>query len=175
MKRPEAGFTIVEVLIVVLILTIVAVIAVPRFTGATDDTRENRLAVDIKTVRQAIERYRLHHHANRGPHLDESGALDMENFQERLLGKTDADGKVNPDGEHGPYLMEWPTNPFVPNNVAGDITVGATLVPKRNGQTGWYYDVNSCTFSANSTVGALDTDPVAEDVSAIPHQMFSTD
>jgi type II secretory pathway pseudopilin PulG len=165
----------VEVLIVVLILTIVAVIAVPRFTGATNDTREARLEIDIKAVRQAIERYRLEHKNNKGPHLNENDALDMVNFQNRLTGKTDVEGKVDPAGGFGPYLMEWPTNPFVPSNVAGDITVGATLKPKRNGQTGWYYDVNTCTFSANSTVGGLETDPVSDDVSAIPHQMFSKD
>ncbi|MFP4140816.1 MAG: type II secretion system protein [Phycisphaerae bacterium] len=173
MNRPCPGFTIVEVLIVVLILTIVAVIAAPHLGGATNDTREARLETDIKSMRQAIERYRLEHHGNRGPHLDESKALDMDNFQVRLIGKTDADGKVNDAGRYGPYLMKWPTNPFVPDNVSGDITVGATLQPKRNGQTGWYYDINTCTISANSTVGGLETDPVSDDISAIPNQMLT--
>ncbi|MFP4055229.1 MAG: type II secretion system protein, partial [Phycisphaerae bacterium] len=158
MNSLRRGFTIVELLIVCLILTIIAVIAVPRFMGAATDTREARLETDIKTVRQAIERYRLEHDHNRGPHLDETGTLDMANFRKRLTGATTAAGKVDPDASLGPYLHEWPTNPFVPADVSGDILVGAVRKPKRNGRTGWYYDINSCTFSANSTTGALNTD-----------------
>jgi type II secretory pathway pseudopilin PulG len=162
MNSLRRAFTIVELLIVCLILTIVAVIAVPRFMGAATDTREARLETDVKTVRQAIERYRLEHDNNRGPHLDETGTLDMANFRKRLTAATTAVGKIDPDASLGPYLHKWPTNPFVPADVSGDILVGVVRKPKRNGRTGWYYDINTCTFSANSTTGALDTDPTGE-------------
>lgn len=58
--RP-GGFTLVEILIVVLILGILAAIVIPAFASATDDSRKSAFVQDLRTFEQALERYRIDH------------------------------------------------------------------------------------------------------------------
>lgn len=54
--RP-GGFTLVEILIVVVILGILAAVVVPRFTGATDDARIGAFIASLKTYADTCEYY----------------------------------------------------------------------------------------------------------------------
>jgi len=156
LRHVRAGFTLVEILIVVTILAIVAMAAIPEYGRASTDARESRLGTDIETVRKQIDLYRLQH-GGRSPHLDDKGNEDTANFASRLLNKTDATGK--PDGALGPYLLEWPTNPFADPATAGQVTFGTAPNPPRDGKTGWYYSASLCRFSANSAGGGKAYDP----------------
>jgi len=154
----RSGFTLIEVLIVVMILSILALMAAPRFASSSDDARESALCSDIQTIRSQIGLYLVQHN-DRGPHLNEAGLLDRSNFKTRMTGKTDADGKLNENGAYGPYITEWPANPFADAAVADDILFGKSTTPPRNGTTGWYYSVTECIFSANSKTGGETSDP----------------
>lgn len=52
------GFTLVELLIVIVILGILAAIVIARFTGATKDAKEASLKANLSGVRSQIEIYR---------------------------------------------------------------------------------------------------------------------
>ncbi len=161
--RPPGAMTLVETLIVIVVLSIVAMVVLPQFGKAEEDSRNAALRSDLSAVRKAIERYYVDHR-DKGPHLDADGRLDVEGFAARITQATDSTGRLDPDGGYGPYLMTWPSNPFSDGSVASDLLFGNTPTPPRNGATGWYYDIFSGLFSANSAWGALDTDPAPDAV-----------
>ena len=53
----HAGFTLVELLIVVVILAILAGILVPQFSSATDDAKMSSLDSNLSNTRSAVELY----------------------------------------------------------------------------------------------------------------------
>lgn len=55
--RLRQGFTLIEVLIVVIILGILAAVVVPAFSGMTDEARKGAFIRDLKTYADAIEIY----------------------------------------------------------------------------------------------------------------------
>ena len=122
------GFTLVEILIVVIILGILAAIVVPQFSEASADAKESALASDLQTVRSQLELYKLQH---KGVY-----ATDVT----LLTKKTDADGVEG--GSYGPYLLKFPTNPFAGN---ADIEIAT----KGAGTKGWFYDSATGEFCPN--------------------------
>ena len=57
--RRSAGFTLVEVMVVVVILGILAVLIVPRVVGRSDEARAAAAKHDIATIMQSLTLYRL--------------------------------------------------------------------------------------------------------------------
>src|SRR5918912_2159778 len=58
-RQTRAGFTLVEVMVVVVILGILAVLIVPRVLGRTDEARIAAAKHDIATIMQSLKLYRL--------------------------------------------------------------------------------------------------------------------
>lgn len=114
------GFTLVEILIVVLILAILAAIVVPQFTSAAEDAKHSRLLEDLRTVRAQLELYKYDHNNSAYP----------TDIAAQLTTQTDVNG--NPGIDHGPYLREFPANPFI-DNEADAVKVDG------NPGSGWKY------------------------------------
>jgi len=57
--RHESGFTLIEVMIVVVILAILAAIVVPRVMSAPDKARTTRARADIQGIVSALNMYKL--------------------------------------------------------------------------------------------------------------------
>jgi general secretion pathway protein G len=57
--RRRAGFTLLEVMVVVVILGILAALVVPQIIGRPDDARVIAARQDISTLMQALKLYRL--------------------------------------------------------------------------------------------------------------------
>lgn len=55
------GFTLVEILIVVVILGILAAIVLPKFANASSDAKRNSLSSSLQALRGQIELYMLQH------------------------------------------------------------------------------------------------------------------
>lgn len=56
-KKSEAGFTLVELMIVMAIIGILATLAIPSFVGAIRQAREAVLREDLHVMRTAIDSY----------------------------------------------------------------------------------------------------------------------
>src|SRR5688572_30068329 len=124
--RRQRGFTLVEILIVVIILGILAAIVIPQFTSASQDARKNSLTSQLQTLRSQIELYKLQH-------LDQlpSGLVAATPVWDQLINKTNASGTTGTTTAYpfGPYLQSAPTNPLNGKNamlvVAADQVMGA--------------------------------------------------
>src|SRR5688500_19436301 len=57
----KTGFTLVEILIVVIILGILATIVIPQFTNASTEARWSSTASLLQTSRSQIELFKLQH------------------------------------------------------------------------------------------------------------------
>lgn len=83
------GFTLIEILIVVVILGILAAVVVPQFTNAADDANDAAVRSQLQTLRGQIELFRAQNSAD--PDLLGTGWTDMID---------------------GNYLMGSPSNPL---------------------------------------------------------------
>ena len=146
MKRKNTGFTLVEILIVVIILGILAAIVIPQFTEASNDARVSALVSDLQTVRSQVELYKIQH-------LDDfpgtvNGTWTIGNFVTHLNGKTDINGQAGVT--LGPYLQKFPTNPFNTSAAVRDAT-GASDPNTESGTEGWWFNSTTGCFGANTT------------------------
>src|SRR5438034_9855462 len=60
-RSRKGGFTLVEILIVVIVLGILAAIVIPQFTSASQDARKNSLVSQLQTIKAQLELTRLQH------------------------------------------------------------------------------------------------------------------
>jgi len=103
--RTKSGFTLVEILIVVVILGILAAIVIPQFTEASTEAKNSSLCTDLQTMRSQIELYKIQHNDN---------PPSFANFVAQMTAQTDIVGAAGTD--YGPYLQKIPTNQFNDND-----------------------------------------------------------
>jgi general secretion pathway protein G len=130
MSRNRKGFTLVEILIVVIILGILAAIVVPQFTEASSDAKLSNLTTNLQSIRAQLELYRLHHNGVYPPDITTG-----------LTSKSDSDCTINAAGAYGPYMQQFPANPFV------DVAADAVKTDGVAG-SGWSYTAASGAFTA---------------------------
>jgi len=150
MSKKHTGFTLVEILIVVIILGILAAIVIPQFTQASNDARQSALESDLQTVRSQLELYKVQH-------LEEYPTATAADFITQLSSRTNSAGTVMPAGgdttlyPFGPYLQKFPSNPFVSSGTTTNtVTFGTAEPAPGDGLSGWYFNTDTGKFSANS-------------------------
>lgn len=142
-KNGQRGFTLIEVLIVVIIMAVLAATIIPQFSSSTTDAKTSSLEFNLRTIRSQIELYKLHH----------NGKLpEFANFVVQMTQKTDVDGKQTGDLLYGPYIQgEIPANPY---NGSNEIVQVATPGQEPNGPVaggaGWQYDETTGGFYPNN-------------------------
>ncbi len=140
MPRSRAsGFTLVELLIVVVILAILAAVVIPQINGASNEAKESALRASLATVRQAISLYRVQHNETY------PGQGGWAEFVTQLTTGTDASGAAGT--KFGPYLRTgFPENP-VTDSVTG-VTV-VTMPGAPSGPEAWIYATGNGELRAN--------------------------
>src|SRR4051794_35699878 len=136
MRRSTRGFTLVEILIVVIILGILAAIVIPQFTNASQDARESSLLSQLQTLRSQIELYKLQH-MDKLPNLVGGGPGNVVNWNP-LTTKTDASGNPSAASDaFGPYMQSAPSNPI---NGLTAVVDGDTGMVAAGSDCGFIYD-----------------------------------
>ncbi len=99
--RRARGFTLIEIMVVVVIIAILGALVGPRLLGRTDEARVVAARQDIATIMQALKLYRLDNH--RYP-TTEQGL--------RALVERPTAGPAAPGWKDGGYLDRMPTDPW---------------------------------------------------------------
>ena len=143
-SRRRAGFTLIEIMIVVVILAILAATIIPQFSTSVNDSKVATMQSNLHTLRSQIQLYALQH-GGLFPTIT-SAALPQ------LTGNTDISGNLGSGGVYiyGPYVQtQIPVNP-----IDGHNTVTATAVFPPTAATsdgGWLYDAATGQIAPNTT------------------------
>jgi general secretion pathway protein G len=136
--RVSAGFTLVEILVVIVILGVLAALVVPRIIERPDEAKVIAAKSDIATIMQAMKLYRLD---NQRYPTGEQGIT-------ALIAKPDQP-PVPPNWKPGGYLERLPKDPwgrpyvYLNPGVRSDIEVFSFGADGQPGGTGFDADVGS--------------------------------
>jgi len=135
----QRGFTLIEILIVVVILGILATVVIGVFANASGDASAKALKEDLRTVRAQLQFYLAQH----------GSYPTVATFEQQMTAYTDRDGNTStaPNAAHpfGPYLQTVPRMPLGTEKGKESVTDGTAYVPG----FGWRYDSTSGQFFAN--------------------------
>lgn len=125
----RSGFTLVELVVVVLIMGIIASVALPKMATSTNTAKTNSAKQSLAVVRDAIELYR----ADTGSYPADAATLPT------LL---------------KPYLKgPFPAAPMGTNAGSAAVAVGTDPAAVVTGGAGWAYTVSTGDFYFNDSSG----------------------
>lgn len=126
----KTGFTLVEILIVVVILGILAAIVVPQFVNASDSAIKGALQSQLQTISSQIELFRVQ---NGGMYPDDDSLGD-----DAMLGDNNQGWGIMVGGE---YLKEVPINGYTKSGVidGSDTAKDTSEAATRADDNGWYF------------------------------------
>ena len=159
-SRRRGGFTLIEVLIVVVILGILAATVLPQFTSSTANAKESALRGDLSTLRSQVNLYKFQHDGVY-PNGAADNVIKQLTLASNLTGDTAAAGTAG--YAYGPYFIgQLPMNPYNGGNgvlcktgtlVAADVDPSAT---QGGAKVGWIYSTTTGQVMANSAGAAAD-------------------
>ena len=135
-QQQNAGFTLVEVMVVVVILGVLAMLIVPRVVGRTDDARAAAARHDIAALAQTLKLYRL----------DNGRYPTNEQGLEALVSKPQRPPEPT---NWRPYLDKLPVDPwgnpyrYLNPGVHGEVDIFSLGADRQPGGTGADLDIGS--------------------------------
>jgi len=125
-RTSKAGFTLVEILIVVVILGILAAIVVPQFTNASNEAVKGAIQSQLQTINSQMELYRVRNQGAYPSEVEDSGFLGEDNEGwGTLVG--------------GEYLKEIPVNGYTGDGLITAGTEEDAMGEDRTSDTGWFF------------------------------------
>ena len=131
--KKRSGFTLIELMIVVVILAVLAATIIPQFSSSAEDAKLSTLAFNLNTLRGQIQLYKLDHNGT----LPTVASDDLP----QLYQNTNAAGAIGTGASYpfGPYIMNAiPENPL---NNSNFVTSSGTWPPAAaTSDGGWFYN-----------------------------------
>ena len=145
-RTVKRGFTLIEILIVVVLIAILAAIVVPSFSDVVSGSRKTSLLEQLRRMRTDITLYKIQH-ADQPPTL----AGTPTDWTDLTQAKLNADGVMC-----GPYMTTVPRNPL--NNFSDVHVVNtdqAWGAPVPAGNYGFVYNSNTGYVWGTNTAGTM--------------------
>jgi prepilin-type N-terminal cleavage/methylation domain-containing protein len=152
-KLKNSGFTLIEVLIVVVIMAVLAATIIPQFASSTNDAKTSSLKFNLHSMRSQIEVYKLQHNGT-VPALT-AGTLPGLIYATDVTGANIASTTSDATHPFGPYIQggAMPANPFDGTTTITQISTFPPTATAGSGQ-GWLYEPVSGQLAPN-TAGQL--------------------
>jgi general secretion pathway protein G len=137
-RRLQRGFTLVEIMVVVVIIGILGALVVPKLLGRTGESRVAAAKVDIATLKQALNLYKLDN--QRYPTTDQG----LQALMQKPTSGPAANG-----WKAGGYLEKVPKDPwgnpyqYLAPGIHGEVDVFSLGADGQPGGTGEDADVGS--------------------------------
>lgn len=169
--KNQKGFTLVELLVVVIILAVLAAIVIPQLRTSSQDAKVSALDSDLSTVRSAVELY-YHQHSSAYPgvvklHKGVAHTSTEDAFVKQLTycSKENGDTSDVCDSTYkfGPYLKKSiPKNPLPNAATTTDAAMAGVNVDSATATLGtagaqdavakgWFFVQQTGEFFANNT------------------------
>ncbi len=101
LAQAEEGFTLIELMVVILIIGLLATIVVQNLRGATDKAKRIKAEADISAFKTALDRYYL-----------DNGSYPTTDQGLPALVAAPTTGKIPADYPEGGYIEKVPTDPW---------------------------------------------------------------
>ncbi|HLK15305.1 MAG TPA: prepilin-type N-terminal cleavage/methylation domain-containing protein [Fimbriimonadaceae bacterium] len=118
LRNSRLGFTLVELLIVIIVIAVLAAIAIPKFVNSSARSKEASLHADLKLCRDAVELF--HNDTGAYPAV----LTDLAATAAPANGKdsTGASYAITASNWKGPYLASVPNDPVASAALTYSIT-----------------------------------------------------
>ena len=136
--RDRAGFTLIEIMVVIVILGLLAALVVPKLIGRTEEAKKTQARVQIRNVEQALELFKL----------DNGFFPTTDQGLEALVRMPEA-GRTPNNYRRGGYLDRLPKDPwgnayvYVSPGSHGDYDISSYGADGTPGGEGEDADINS--------------------------------
>ena len=100
LRRSQDGFTLIEIMVVILIIGLLATIVVQNLRSATDKAKRVKAQADISQIKSALDRYYL-----------DTGSYPTGDQGLAALAAPPGSGNMPKDWE-GPYIERIPPDPW---------------------------------------------------------------
>ena len=107
-RKRNKGFTLVELLVVIVVLAVLAAIVLPKFMNSSKRSKESALRSDLKLLRNAVDLFRT----DTGLYPKTMADLAATAKPDKGLNADATESTINAADWHGPYLQEVPDDPI---------------------------------------------------------------
>ena len=136
--RPPRGFTLIEILVVIVILGILAALIVPRVMDRPDQARAVAAKADIAAIMQGLKLYRL-----------DNGTYPSGDQGLQALVRKPERGEIPRNWKAGGYLERLPKDPwdsdyqYLNPGIRGEVDVFSLGADRQPGGEGYNADIGS--------------------------------
>jgi prepilin-type N-terminal cleavage/methylation domain-containing protein len=171
--RTRRGFSMVEMMMIMIIISLLSAIAVPRLAQTAASAQAASLIATLTNVGEAIEMYYAEHGRYPG-YNPANGAPDGDRFHDQMLEYSDGGGWTQSAMAYpyiyGPYLRDrFPINPFNGLDTVRVVATRATTVPL--GASGWIAVLSTGEFRLNASSSDFESIGLTEDLAGMGAQL----